>query len=246
MVPQPTQHPRRPQMPQQLHQPRDDALGSFVIAMDGTAGSGKSSTSRGVAKRLELRYLDTGAMYRAMTWHLLNRGIDVSDPAAVARSAADATIVSGTDAYAPTITLGEVDVAVEIRLDETTAAVSQVSAVPEVREQLRELQRSIIGSGGIVVEGRDIGTVVAPDAGLKVYLVADSAARAERRAAELTDEHRRDLVSVQAALLRRDAFDSTRAASPLSVASDAVVIDSTYLSLDDVVNAIVELALQRT
>ncbi len=230
-------------MPQQSQR---DALGSLVVALDGTAGSGKSSTSRGVAVRLGLRYLDTGAMYRAMTWHLLSRGVDLDDTAAIVSHAADAQIVSGTDPGAPTITLGGVDVAVEIRHDETTAAVSQVSAVPEVRQLLRELQQSIIVSGGIVVEGRDIGTVVAPDAGLKVYLVADPAARAERRAAELTDKHQRDVLSVQAALLRRDAFDSTRAASPLSAASDAVVIDSSYLSLDEVVDAIVELALQRT
>lgn len=220
-------------------------LASLVIALDGTAGSGKSSASRGVALRLRLRYLDTGAMYRAMTWHLLTQGVDLDDLDAVASSATEAEIVSGTEALRPTITLGGVDVSVEIRSDETTAAVSQVSAVPRVRQLLTALQRSVIGPGGIVVEGRDIGTVVAPDADLKVYLVADPAARAERRVAELTAAHERDVVSVEADLLRRDAFDSTRAAAPLSAASDAVVLDSTYLSLDEVVDEIVRLALER-
>ena len=225
-------------------QPESDGLARLVIAIDGPAGSGKSSTSRGVAQRLGLRYLDTGAMYRAMTWHLLTRGVSLDDVDAVAARAVEAKIVSGTDASAPTIALGGVDVSVEIRSDATTAAVSQVSAVPRVRQLLKEMQRSIIGPGGIVVEGRDIGTVVAPDAGLKIYLVADAAARAERRSAELTDQHERDVASVEAALLRRDVLDSTRAASPLAAASDAVVLDTTYLTLGEVIGAIVELALE--
>ncbi|MBA2444374.1 MAG: (d)CMP kinase [Nocardioidaceae bacterium] len=226
-------------------QPEPDGLARLVIAIDGPAGSGKSSTSRGVAQRLGLRYLDTGAMYRAMTWHLLTRSVSLDDVDAVAARAAEAKIVSGTDASVPTITLGGVDVSVEIRSDATTAAVSQVSAVPRVRQLLKEMQRSIIGPGGIVVEGRDIGTVVAPDAGLKIYLVADPAARAERRAAELTDQHERDVALVEAALLRRDVLDSTRAASPLAAASDAVVLDTTYLTLGEVIGAIVELARQQ-
>ncbi|MBA3266455.1 MAG: (d)CMP kinase [Nocardioidaceae bacterium] len=220
-------------------------MGTLVIAVDGSAGSGKSSTSRGVAERLGLRYLDTGAMYRAVTWHLLTRGVDLDDAEAVADCAAEAEIVSGTDALTPTITLGGVDVSVQIRSDETMAAVSQVSAVPRVRQQLRDLQRSIIGPGGIVVEGRDIGTVVAPEAGLKIYLMADPSARATRRAAELTDLHEREVAAVQADLLRRDRFDSTRAASPLSAAGDAVVLDSTYLSLEQVIGEIVTLARER-
>lgn len=230
---------------QHSSQPDADAVAQIVIAIDGTAGSGKSSASRGVAERLGLRYLDTGAMYRAITWHLLTHDIDLDDNEAVSVSVAGAVIVSGTEPSAPTVSLGGVDVSVEVRLDETTALVSQVSALPEVRQQLREAQQSIIGSGGIVVEGRDIGTVVAPDADLKVYLMADPAARAERRVAELTDQHERDRAAVEAALLRRDAFDSTRAASPLSVASNAVVLDSTYLSLGEVIDEIVKLALER-
>ena len=138
--------------------------GSLVIAVDGTSGSGKSSTSRGVADRLGLRYLDTGAMFRAMTWWLLREGIDVRDTAAVAAAARRPTIESGTDPLGPTITIDGTDVSVEIRADEVNAAVSPVSAVPEVRARLLDLQREAIGGGGIVVEGRDIGSVVWPQA----------------------------------------------------------------------------------
>src|SRR5690349_4360997 len=157
----------------------------MIIAVDGPSGSGKSSTSRGVATRLGLRYLDTGAMFRAMTWWLLQQGVDVNDPEAVAARVDAPVLVSGTDPDAPTITVDGVDVSGPIRTQEVTSAVSAVSAVPAVRERLLREQRDIIGSGGIVVEGRDIGTVVAPDAAVKVYLTADPEARAARRTAEM-------------------------------------------------------------
>ncbi|HSA51851.1 MAG TPA: (d)CMP kinase, partial [Yinghuangia sp.] len=134
-------------------------LATIVVAVDGPSGSGKSSVSRAVAQRLGLRYLDTGAMYRAMTWWMLHNGIDVHDAAAVAAAADKPELVSGTDPAAPTITADAADVAVPIRGPEVTAAVSAVSAVPEVRTRLVAMQRAVIGSGGIVVEGRDIGTV---------------------------------------------------------------------------------------
>jgi cytidylate kinase len=213
--------------------------------MDGTAGSGKSSASKGVARRLGLRYLDTGAMYRAMTWQMLLDGVDVDDPDAVAAHAPTAEIGIGTNPDRPTITLGGVDVAREIRSDETTAAVSAVSAVPRVRELLRGRQRDIIGRGGIVVEGRDIGTVVAPDAAVKVFLTADPSARAQRRSAEMSPEQIRDLATVRADLLRRDRYDSTRTASPLAAADDAVVLDTTTLTLDDVIDRVEQLARDR-
>jgi cytidylate kinase len=223
----------------------DDVWGALVIAMDGTAGSGKSSASRGVARRLGLRYLDTGAMYRAVTWRMLLDGVDVDDPVAVAEHAPTADIGIGTSPDRPTITLGGVDVAREIRSDETTAAVSAVSAVPRVRELLRDRQREIIGHGGIVVEGRDIGTVVAPDAAVKVFLTADPSARAQRRSAEMSPEQIRDLATVQADLLRRDQHDSTRTASPLAAADDAVVLDTTTLTLDEVIDRVEQLARDR-
>jgi len=221
------------------------SLAQVVIAIDGTAGAGKSTTSRGVASRLGLRYLDTGAMYRALTWEMLRSGTPVTDPDAVAARAALVTVDSGTDPAQPTIGVDGVDVSREIRSDRVTAAVSQVSAVPEVRRLMVLRQRREIADGGIVVEGRDIGTVVAPDADLKIFLTADPVARAERRAAELTSRHNRDVGFVEADLARRDTADSSRAVSPLAVAVDAITVDSTRMSLDEVVDEIVGLALAR-
>jgi CMP/dCMP kinase len=219
-------------------------LGALVIAIDGTAGSGKSSASRGVAQELGLRYLDTGAMYRAMTWHMLLDGVDVNDADAVARHADTAVIASGTDPELATIRLNGRDVSREIRSDQVTATVSPVSAVPHVRELLVAQQREIIGRGGIVVEGRDIGTVVAPQAAVKVYLSADPAARAHRRSSELARSSA-DVATVEAALRERDAYDSGRTTAPLSAARDAVAIDSTHLSLREVIAEIVGLARER-
>ena len=212
---------------------------SLVIAIDGTSGSGKSSTSRGVAERLGLRYLDTGAMFRAITWWLLREGIDVRDPEAVAAAAGRPAIASGTDPLAPTITVDGVDVSVDIRGEDVTAAVSPVSAVPEVRTRLLDLQREVIGAGGIVVEGRDIGSVVWPQAEVKVYLSADPDARASRRAAEQGGS---DVASTQQSLLERDRIDSGRATAPLTMAEGAVHVDSTHQSLAEVIDRILALA----
>lgn len=214
---------------------------SLVIAVDGTSGSGKSSTSRGVAQRLGLRYLDTGAMFRAMTWWLLREGVDVRDAVAVANASARPRIESGTDPLAPTITVDGVDVSVEIRGEAVTAAVSPVSAVPEVRARLLVLQREVIGAGGIVVEGRDIGSVVWPQAEVKVYLSADPNARAERRSAE---QGGTDLAGTQESLLERDRIDSGRATAPLMRAAGAVHVDSTHLTLTEVIDTIVRLATE--
>lgn len=212
---------------------------ALVVALDGPSGSGKSSTARGVADRLSLAFLDTGAMYRAMTWALLKRGIDVNDPDAVAAAAEDVHIVSGTNPLAPSIQADGVDVAGPIRTDEITAAVSAVAAVPRVRELMVEQQRAIIAtSRGIVVEGRDIGSAVAPCASVKIYLVADPVARAVRRAAENAGA---DEAATQAALAARDLKDSTRATSPLAKADGAIVIDSTFLTLDEVIDQVVAL-----
>lgn len=212
---------------------------AFVVALDGPSGSGKSSTARGVADRLSLAFLDTGAMYRAMTWALLKRGVNINDPDEVAAAAGDVHIVSGTNPLAPSIEADGVDVAVAIRTDEITAAVSAVAAVPRVRELMAEQQRAIIAaSRGIVVEGRDIGSAVAPRANVKVYLVADPEARAGRRAAENAGA---DEAATQAALAARDHKDSTRAASPLAKADGAIVIDSTFMTLDEVIDRVVDL-----
>jgi cytidylate kinase len=209
-----------------------------VVAMDGPSGSGKSSTARGVATRLGLRYLDTGAMYRAMTWWMLENGIDTEDADAVAAHADEPVLVAGSDPQAPTITVGETDVAGPIRGPEVTAKVSAVSAVPAIRARLLREQRDAIGDGGIVVEGRDIGTTVAPDADVKVFLTADPSARATRRAAEHSDA---DVRATEQDLMRRDSLDSGRAASPLTMADDAHHIDTTPYTLDEVVDQVVAL-----
>lgn len=222
--------------------PAPASTDGLVIAVDGTSGSGKSSTSRGVAARLGLRYLDTGAQFRAMTWWLLREGVDVHDAGAVAARCGEPEIVSGTDPEAPTITVDGTDVAVEIRSDAVNAAVSPVSAVPEVRARLLHLQRAVIAqaTGGIVVEGRDIGSVVAPDAPVKVYLSADPSARAERRAAE---QGASDLAATQESLLARDRIDSGRATAPLVQADGAVHIDTTPYTLDEVIGLVVGLVV---
>lgn len=213
----------------------------LVIAVDGTSGSGKSSTSRGVAERLGLRYLDTGAMYRAMTWWMLAHAVDVHDASAVSARVGEPVIVSGTDPKEPTITLDGKDVAEQIRSEIVNASVSPVATVPEVRARLIALQREVIEDsltdGGIVVEGRDIGTVVWPQAGLKLYVTADPAARAARRALE---EGGSDAEAVRASLESRDHIDSTRGG--LAVPDGAVHVDTTPYSLAEVVDHVVALA----
>jgi cytidylate kinase len=210
----------------------------IVVAIDGPSGSGKSSTSRGVAARLGLRYLDTGAMFRAMTWWMLRQDVDVHDPVAVAARVDEPEILSGTDPSGPSILVDGTDVGLAIRTDEVTSAVSPVSAVPEVRARLLELQRAEIGAGGIVVEGRDIGSVVAPGAAVKVYLTADPEARAARRAAE---EGGSDVTVTRQSLLARDRIDSGRATAPLTKADGAVHIDTTAYTLDEVIDQVVAL-----
>ncbi|SFJ05966.1 cytidylate kinase [Streptosporangium canum] len=204
----------------------------LVVAMDGPSGSGKSSASRGVARALGLRYLDTGAMYRAITWWMLERGVDLTDPEAIAARALAPVLSMGTDPDAPSVAVDGADAALAIRTSEVTAAVSAVSAVPEVRRRLVAEQREIIGLGGIVVEGRDIGTVVTPGAPVKVYLTASADARALRRTAELTGT---TVETQKAAMARRDTLDSTRKTDPLAMAADAVELDTTALNLEEVI-----------
>jgi cytidylate kinase len=218
------------------------AARGIVVAIDGTSGSGKSSTSRGVAHQLGLRYLDTGAMYRAMTWWMLRHGVDVHDPDAVAARCEEPRIECGTDPLVPTITVDGEDVATAIRLPAVNAAVSPVSAVPAVRARMVGVQRRLIDEAldgpGIVVEGRDIGSVVWPEAPVKIYLSADASARATRRAAE---EGGSDVGATEASLLARDRIDSGRAVSPLMMAEGAVHIDTTPYTLHEVIEQIVAL-----
>lgn len=222
-----------------------------VVAMDGPSGTGKSTVSRKLATKLGAGYLDTGAMYRMVTLAVLRAGVDPADAPAVADVAKKADLVIGTSPDAPTVTLAGEDVATEIRGGDVTTAVSPVSAVPEVRELLVARQREIIGEvlgriGGIVVEGRDIGTVVAPDAPLKVFLTASAEVRAARRSAQDSAAGRESTVDVaRESVERRDRLDSTRATSPLRAADDAVEVDTSQLNIDQVIVALAELASHR-
>ncbi|GAA0525077.1 cytidylate kinase [Saccharopolyspora erythraea NRRL 2338] len=222
-----------------------------VVALDGPSGTGKSTVARKLAAELGATYLDTGAMYRAVTLGVLRAGAAPDDAAGVERIASAAKLEMGTDPLAPTVFLDGADVAVEIRGPEVTGAVSAVSAVGAVRELLVEQQRGLIrealsAPGGIVVEGRDIGTVVAPDAGLKVFLTASSHARAQRRTAQDTAEGRvSDLERTHADVRRRDALDSGRRTSPLRRADDALELDTTELDVAAVVGRLLELVENR-
>ncbi|KJY34268.1 (d)CMP kinase [Kitasatospora purpeofusca] len=227
----------------------DRAHAPVVVAIDGPSGSGKSTVSRAVAARLGLSFLDTGAMYRAMTWWMLANDIDVADPEAVAVACGKPVIVSGTDADGPTITVDGRDVSGPIRGPEVTAQVSAVSAVPAVRARLVELQRGCAGVAerGIVAEGRDMGSVVFPTATVKVFLTASEAARAERRATELRAKglDEATITAMAADLARRDAADSSRATAPLTQAADAVLVDTSELTLEQVIDRITTLVEQR-
>jgi cytidylate kinase len=216
-----------------------------IVAIDGPSGTGKSSTSKAVAARLGLSYLDTGAQYRAITWWMLSNGVDVGDAEAVADAAGKPDLRSGTDPLDPRISVDGVDAAGPVRTQEVTAAVSAVSAVPEVRSRLVDLQRRIAAAapGGIVVEGRDIGTTVLPDATLKIFLTASAEVRAARRSGELKGAL--SLAATQEALVRRDAADSGRKTSPLARAADAVEVDTSALTLDQVVDRVVALVEEK-
>jgi cytidylate kinase len=211
-----------------------------VLALDGPSGTGKSTVARRVAQRLGARYLDTGAMYREATLAVLRAGIATDDVVAVADCVEKASIQISTDPEHPTIQLDGDPVDAEIRGPDVTAAVSAVSAVPAVRAVLVAAQREIIDDGGIVVEGRDIGSVVWPTARARVYLTASPQVRAKRRARELGDGT--DLSAVAADIERRDGLDSTRAASPLAKAAGALELDTTELSIEQVVQRLVEIA----
>lgn len=214
-----------------------EAAFTGVIALDGPSGTGKSTVAARVAEALHARFLDTGAMYRAATVAVLRAGTSLDDQDAIAATVAASTVEISTHTGPQSVRLDGSDVTAEIRSDPVTAAVSAVSAVPQVRRQLVAQQRELIGGGGIVVEGRDIGTVVAPDAALKVYLTAHPQVRARRRSRQGGD--RVEVVAKD--LHRRDTYDSSRAASPLRAAEDAVTVDTTDLSIDQVVGRILEL-----
>src|SRR5215472_3176833 len=217
----------------------------LVIAMDGPAGSGKSTAARRVAADLGLRYLDTGAMYRALTWWLRERGVDLTDTAAVLTRMSEPRIRIGTDPAAPSITVDGQDVAGPIRTREVSNTVSIVAAIPQVRALLIAMQRDIIAAAatheGIVAEGRDIGTVVAPDAAIKVFLTATEDVRAQRRSADLVADPAATVEATRREQARRDQRD----AAQMVMAEDAVPIDTSLLDLDDVVSLVIDMARAR-
>ncbi len=217
-----------------------------MIAVDGPAGSGKSSTARGVAAELGLRYLDTGAMYRALTWWLISQRLDFADPATVARNARRPVIEVTTNPAGPVVRVDGTDVTGQIRTREVSNAVSAVASVPEVRAHLVARQQAILAAAcaagdGIVAEGRDIGTVVAPQAVVKVFLTASEAARAVRRSADLAADPGATPAVTRDEQRRRDTADAPQSA----MASDAIKVDSTVMSLDQVIGLIVRVAGER-
>ena len=217
-----------------------------MVAIDGPAGTGKSTVSRGLARELGARYLDTGSMYRIVTLALVRAGVDLNDPGAIA-AAADVPLSIGYDPDVEEAFLGDEDVSAQIRGDEVTRAVSAVSAVSEVRTRLVAIQRELAtGPGSVVVEGRDIGTVVLPDAPVKIFLTASAETRARRRneqniAAGLPDDYETVLADVR----RRDHLDSSRAVSPLRAAEDAVIVDTSDMNQTEVVAALRDLVDKR-
>ena len=219
-----------------------------VVAIDGPAGTGKSSVARGLARALNARYLDTGAMYRIVTLAALRAGVDLTDADAVETSASGAQLSVSYDPDGVSSYLGEEDVSSEIRGDEVTRAVSAVSSVPAVRTRLVALQRQLAeGPGNVVVEGRDIGTVVLPDAPVKIFLTASAETRARRRndqniASGMADDYEGVLADVR----RRDHLDSTRAVSPLRAASDAVIVDTSDMTEAEVITNLMDLVKQQS
>lgn len=242
----------------------DSAVGSasgdpFVITIDGPAGTGKSTVARRVAQALAAGFLDTGAMYRILALAVLDAGLDPTDDTAVAELLPQLTFDSPVNTGRQQHHLGGRDVSHEIRGADVTLAVTPVSANPAVRAFLLDRQRLLAHSGRMVVEGRDLGTVVVPDANLKIYLTADAAERARRRHRQnagrgrttvLPEQaqnagHAADLAAVALDLDRRDTKDSTRTHAPLQAAADAVVIDSSELEVEETVARVLALAQQR-
>ncbi len=211
-------------------------MSGIIVAIDGPSGSGKSSTSKALAARASWSYLDTGALYRAATFIALRENVE--EPWEIISAIKKTPISFTTDPKDPRVFCGDIDISTEIRSARVTDNVSRIATFPELRAYLVDMQRNIIeeAKGGIVVEGRDIGTVVAPEANLKVFLYADLQARALRREAELSDDVETEAVA--ASLKNRDQMDSTRKSSPLRPASDALELDSTLMDLEEVVDLV--------
>lgn len=210
--------------------------GKTVIAIDGPSASGKSTVARGVAEALQYNYADTGAMYRAIAWKCLEQKIDTSDPSAVVKLLKSIDLQVGFEEGRSRVLIDGIDPGARIRTEEVTDAVSRVSAVPQVRERLVTEQRGLLKFGDLVMEGRDIGTTVFPETPYKFFIDASPEVRAQRRAAELSADSARIAKNLE----KRDRHDSTRTASPLKVAADAVRIDSSAMTAAGVVDLVLK------
>ena len=220
-------------------------LSRLVIALDGPGGSGKSTTARAVARRLGLLFVDTGAMYRALALAAIRTGVDAGDATALAKLVREHRIELAPQGDGVTVRWDGQDISNEVRSPEVTATVSQVAAHPEVRREMVARQRQMGARGGVILDGRDIGTVVFPHAPLKMFLTADPQARAQRRQQDdATRGVHRPLPEIEADLARRDAQDSERAASPLRRAPDAILLDTTHLDLEEQIDAVLALAVR--
>ena len=216
------------------------------IAIDGPAGAGKSTIAKIVAKKMNYIYVDTGAMYRAMALYLIQNGIDKNDSAAIEKACEKAEIsIDYVDGQQVVLLMGE-NVNGKLRTEEVGNMASVSSANPKVREKLVSLQQEVAGKKNVVMDGRDIGTVVLPDAGCKIYLTASSAVRAKRRFDELTAKGEAcDIEKIEADIIERDNRDMTRKISPLKQAEDAVLVDSSYMTIEQVAEKIMEIAGER-
>lgn len=221
-------------------------MGNLTVAIDGPAGAGKSSAARLVAKRLHYLYIDTGAMYRAFTWAMQQEQIDIDDAAAVKALTERIDIRLEPQEDACRVFVGTTDVSDAIRTQAISSRVSSVSALAVVREKLVQLQRNMAKGGGVILDGRDIGTVVLPDADLKIFLTASVQSRARRRYLEIQAKGGTEtLEEIAASIAARDDMDSHRAVSPLRQADDAVLLDNSELNLEETADAIADLIQQR-
>lgn len=219
---------------------------SFNVAVDGPAGAGKSTIARAVAKLLNLIYVDTGAMYRAMALYMLRNGVDPADAKTVIEKCGQADITIRYESGEQVVFLNGANVNPYLRTEEVGNATSVISTIPEVRKKMVELQHNLAATSDCIMDGRDIGTCVLPDAQLKIYLTADSAVRAKRRYDELREKGEYcDLEKIQADIEERDYRDMHRETSPLRQAEDAVLVDTSFLSVQEVIDRLVQLCLER-
>ena len=211
------------------------------VAIDGPAGAGKSSISKVVAKKLGYLYIDTGAMYRGITWALLNAGISIDDVDAVEAALSKIQLELRVEETGLSVWVNGTDVSQDIRTQYVTSHVSQVAAQKAVRTKLVEMQRHMASAGGVILDGRDIGSVVLPNAELKVYLTASVETRGHRRWLELKDSENISLEEVCRTVAERDAMDMNRKESPLVCVDDAVVVETDYLSIEETVQTLIDL-----